>query len=47
MKFAPQKALFGFLVIVYDRVGDGEKFSYKNFGLRRPYFHSHLKIEAK
>ena len=49
MNFAPQKTHFGFLVMVYDRGGDGEKFSYENFCLGRPHFHStsHLKIEAK
>ena len=41
--------LFGFLVMVYDRVDDGDKFSNKNFGLGSLRFHatSHLKIEAK
>ena len=41
--------LFGFLVMVYDRVGDGDKISKENLGLGRPHFHttSHLKIEAK
>ena len=41
--------LFGFLVMVYDRVGDGDKISKENFGLGRPRFHAtiHLKIEAK
>ena len=41
--------LFGFLLMVYDRVGDGDKISKENFGLRRPRFHatSHLKIEDK
>ena len=35
--------------MVYDRVGDGDKFSNKNFGLGKLYFHvtSHLKFEAK
>ena len=35
--------------MVYDRLGDVDKFSYKDFGLGRPRFHasSHLKIEAK
>ena len=52
MTFSPQKTLFGFLVMVYGRVGDGDKFSYENFGFRRPYFlcfyaTSHSKIEAK
>ena len=41
--------LFGFLVMVYDRVGDGDKISKENFDLGRPRFHvtSHLKIEAE
>ena len=35
--------------MVYDRVGDGDKFSYENFGPARPRFHAtnHLKTEAK
>ena len=38
--------LFGFLVMVYDRVDDGDKFSKKNFGLGRLRFHatSDLKV---
>ena len=32
--------LFGFLVMVYDRVDDGDKFSKKNFGLGRLRFHA-------
>ena len=49
MIFALQKTLFCFLVMVYDIVGDGNKFSYENFGLGRPHFHAtrHLKTEAK
>ena len=41
--------LFGLLVMVYDRVDDGDKFSKKNFSLGRLRYHatSHLKIEAK
>ena len=39
------KTLFGFLVMVYNRVSDGDKFLYKNFCLGRPCFH--LKIEFK
>ena len=41
--------LFSFLVMVYDRVDDGDKFSKKDFGLGRLHFHatSHLKNEAK
>ena len=35
--------------MVYDRVGDGDKLSKKNFSLGRLRFYatSHLKIEAK
>ena len=49
MTFASQKTLFYFLVMVYDRVDDGDKHSYETFGLGRSLFHpiSHLKIEAK
>ena len=38
--------LFGFLVMAYDRVDDGDKFSKKYFGHGRLRFHatSHLKI---
>ena len=32
--------LFGFLVIVYDRVDDGDKFSKNEFGLGRLGFHA-------
>ena len=41
--------LFGFLLMVYDRVRDGNKISNENFGYGRPRFHatSHIKIEAK
>ena len=41
--------LFGFLVMLYDRVDDGDKLLKKNFGLGRLRSHtiSHLKIEAK
>ena len=41
--------LLGFLVMVHDRLDDGNKFSKKHFGLGRIHFHvaSHLKIEAK
>ena len=47
--FAPQKLFFDFLVMVYGRVDDGDKFSNENFGPGRSCFHStgHLKIEAK
>ena len=43
------QTLFGFLVMVYYRVGNGNKFSYENFGLGRPHFYatSHLKIEVE
>ena len=37
---APLKTLFDFLVIVWDRVGDRENFSHKNFGLGRPRFNA-------
>ena len=49
MTFAPQITLFRFLVMVYGRVGDEDKFLYENLGLERPRFHatSHLKIESK
>ena len=45
----PKKILFDFLVMVYDRVGDGDKFSNENLGLGRPRFHgtNHLKIETQ
>ena len=33
MTSAPQKNLFGFLVLVYDKVGDGGKLSHENFDL--------------
>ena len=38
MTFAPKSTLFGFLVMVYDRVHDENKFSKKNFGLERLRF---------
>ena len=40
---------FGFLVMVYDRIGDGDKFLNENFCLGRPHFFatSHLKNEDK
>ena len=49
MTFAPKITLFGFLLMVYDRVGDWDKISKENFGFGRPRFRaaSHLKIEAK
>ena len=39
MTFAPQKLFLSF-ALVYDRVGDGQKFSHENFGLGRPRFHA-------
>ena len=39
MTFALYKAFFGFLMMVYDRVGNGDKFSHKNFGFRKPLFY--------
>ena len=47
MIFAPQKTLFDFLVIVYNRVGDGENFSYKNSGLGSPRFHATVTKKLK
>ena len=49
MTFVPQINSFWFLVMVYDRIDDGDKFSKKNFGLGRLCFHatSHLKTVAK
>ena len=49
MTFAPQKIVLEYLVMVYDRVGDEDKFSFENLGLGKPciYATSHLKIEAK
>ena len=40
--------LLGFLVMVYDRVDDGDKFSKKHSGLGRLRFHatSHLKVSS-
>ena len=45
----PKLALFGFLVMLYDRVYDGDKFSKKDFSRGRLSFHatSYLKIQAK
>ena len=44
-----KKTLFGFLVMVHDKVGDGDKFSNENLGLGRPRFHgtSHVKMKLK
>ena len=44
-----KKTLFGFLLMAYEWVGDGDKFSKENFGLGMPrgYATSHLKIEAE
>ena len=46
MTFALQRIVFGFSVMVYDRVGDGDKF---DVDLERPRFYdtNHLKIETK
>ena len=45
MTFLLQKTLFGFLVMIYEKVSDVKKSSYGKFGLARPRFHvtSHLK----
>ena len=47
INFASQKTLFFFLVMVYDRVGGGDKHSYEIFDLGRSRFHAtiHLEIE--
>ena len=44
--FGPKFTLFAFLVVAYDRVDDGDKFSRKHFDLGRLRFHttSHLKV---
>ena len=49
MTFPLQKTLFFFLVMVYDRVDDGDKRSFETFGLGRLHFNaiSHLKTEVK
>ena len=49
MTYVLQKALFGISVTVYDKVGDGNKFLYENFGLGRFCFHvaCHLKLETR
>ena len=39
MTFALQRTLFGVLTTVYNRVGDREEISYKNFDLRKPCSH--------
>ena len=38
-----------FSVLLYDTVGDGDKYSFETFGFGRPHFQatSHFKIEAK
>ena len=38
-EFCAAKSVFGFLVMVYDRVGNGDKFSFENFALGKPRFH--------
>ena len=49
MTSVSQKNSFWLFGKAYDRVGDGDKFSYENFRLRRSRFHvtSHLRIEAE
>ena len=39
LRLAPQKFIFVFLAMVYGRVGGGENFSEKNFGLETPQIH--------
>ena len=51
MDLAPEETIFGFfgeIYEIYDRVGDGDKFSYENFSLGRSrfYFISYLNTEA-
>ena len=38
---------FCFLVVVYDREDDGDKFSYENFGLGRSRFHTTSNLKLK
>ena len=33
--------------MIYDRVGDGDKFSYENFGIERPHFHATVALKVK
>ena len=40
MAFTLQKTLFFSLVMVFDRVGDGDKHSYETFCLLIPRFHA-------
>ena len=40
MTFAIKKTIFGFLVMVCDRVCDEDKFLYENFGLGKLRFHA-------
>ena len=40
MTFPLQRTIFAFLVLVYDRVGDRDKFLCENFSLGRPRFHA-------
>lgn len=46
MAFAPLITLFAFLVMIYHRVDDRDKFLYENFVPGKPRFYasSHLKI---
>ena len=48
-EFCTAESSFWILVIAYDRVGEGCKFSFEILGLTRRRFHttSHLKIGAK
>ena len=45
--FTPQKNSFGFLVMMYDKVGDGDRFSYKKFGLGRSRFYATVTQKLK
>ena len=44
MTFASQKNSFWPFVTVYDKVGDGDKYSHGNFGLGRPCFYATIHI---
>lgn len=38
--FCAEETLFGFSIMVYDRVSDGDKFPFENSGLGRPRFYA-------
>lgn len=47
MTFVPQKALFGFSVMLYDKVDNKDNFSYNKFCLEKPRFHVTITRELK